>query len=198
MNKIRAVIDAYHPLSENSYEEFTKIISKKNYKKKTVLLKAKRNINKFYILMEGIARSKMIDSNGDTRTRSILQTPVIFTSIKPIKSNNNNTYSYVTEFDCLTDVTVYEGDFLDFKRLTIKHHDISIFYNSILEKAIDIVLEKSTILSMLDATGRYLYLKNKIPNIESLIQLNHIASYLNITSIQLSRIRKRLCFNKKN
>ena len=58
MNKIRAVIDSYHPLSENSYEEFTKIISKKNYTKKTVLLKAKRNINKFYILMEGIARSK--------------------------------------------------------------------------------------------------------------------------------------------
>ena len=60
MNNIRAVIDAYHQLSENSYEEFTKIISKKNYTKKTVLLKAKRNINKFYILMEGIARSKTV------------------------------------------------------------------------------------------------------------------------------------------
>ena len=38
-----------------------------------------------------------------------------------------------------------------------------------LEKAIDLVLEKSTILSMLDATRRYSYLKNKLS--EALVEV---------------------------
>jgi len=37
-----------------------------------------------------------------------------------------------------------------------------------------------------------LCLKNDIPNIENLIQLNQIANYLNITPIQFSRIRKNI------
>jgi len=47
-------------------------------------------------------------------------------------------------------------------------------------------------LAHLDATGRYLHLKSQFPGIENLIKLNEIASYINITPIQLSRIRKKL------
>ncbi len=42
---------------------------------------------------------------------------------------------------------------------------------------------KATILSTLDAEARYLHLKKQILDIESLIQLNHIASYLNVTPV---------------
>jgi hypothetical protein len=44
--------------------------------------------------------------------------------------------------------------------------------------------------------GRYLHLKNQYPNIENLIKLNDIASYINVTPIQLSRIRKTLYSSK--
>ena len=87
---------------------------------------------------------------------------------------------------------MYEGNFLEFINLTQKHHDISILYNRFLEEAFIRMQDKATILSTLDAEARYLHLKKQIPDIESLIQLNHIASYLSITPIQLSRIRKKL------
>ena len=44
----------------------------------------------------------------------------------------------------------------------------------------------------MDATQRYLKLCKKIPDIESLIPQYQIASYLGITPVQLSRIRKKM------
>jgi hypothetical protein len=45
-------------------------------------------------------------------------------------------------------------------------------------------------LSVLNSTERYIKLKKEIPDIENLIPQYHIASYLNITPTQLSRIRR--------
>ncbi len=47
-------------------------------------------------------------------------------------------------------------------------------------------------LTLLNATEKYLKLKDEIPEIENLIAQYHIASYLNITAVQLSRIRKEI------
>jgi hypothetical protein len=49
---------------------------------------------------------------------------------------------------------------------------------------------------VLNGTERYLKLKKQISGIENLIPQYHIASFLNITPVQLSRIRKDLL--KKN
>ena len=53
---------------------------------------------------------------------------------------------------------------------------------------------RSLDLMRLDATERYLKLREQIPNIDNLIPQYQIASYLNITPVQLSRIRKKLNF----
>jgi len=45
-------------------------------------------------------------------------------------------------------------------------------------------------LSILNATERFKKLKKEKPTIENLIKQYHIASYLNITPTQLSRIKK--------
>ena len=44
----------------------------------------------------------------------------------------------------------------------------------------------------LDATARYLQLLKQNPTIEDSISQYHIASYLGITAVQLSRIRKKI------
>jgi hypothetical protein len=47
-------------------------------------------------------------------------------------------------------------------------------------------------LALLNATERYLKLKRAIPKIETVIPQYHIASYLNVSAVQLSRIRKEI------
>jgi hypothetical protein len=46
----------------------------------------------------------------------------------------------------------------------------------------------------LNATESYIKLRKQIPDIDSLIPQYQIASYLSISPVQLSRIRKKLNF----
>lgn len=185
---LRAFVSDRARLSETSMQAFLDLFTLKKYKKGEVLYQSGEASRKFFILKDGIARSVVTDKNGHEKTRSLFTSPSIFTSL--ISSLNNEPSA--AEFNCLTHCTILEGDFAAFLKLTAKYHDVSILYNRFLEESFINMEEKATILSTLDATDRYLYLQSKIPNIEELIQLNHIASYLSITPIQLSRIRRKL------
>ncbi len=187
MNNLRDILSHYHPVSEESIAKFSQIVVRKKYKNKTEL----NNKDKFYILIDGFARSSTFDDNGNRKTGNILNKYSVFTSIKPL-SLNNNCCPQEIKFDCLTDVTLYEGSYSKFLELIKKYHDLSLLYNKILEAGIRLVINKGYMLVHLDAAGRYLHLKNLYPDIENIIKLNDIASYINVTPIQLSRIRKML------
>lgn len=180
-------------LSVTSMRSFLYLFTCKKFKKGDILYKKCDSSRKFFLLESGITRSYLIDKNGAEKTRSLFMAPSIFTSLVSSLYEEPSE----AEFNCLTDCKVYEGDFKKFLDLTKKHHDIAILYNRILEESFINMEEKATILSILNATDRYLYLKNKYPDIDDLIQQNHIASYLSITPIQLSRIRRKIFSSKK-
>lgn len=188
MKSIKAFVSRRTELSETSMKAFLGLFSIKKYKKGDVLHKTGEASRKFFFLEKGMARSVIVDSSGHKKTRSFFTENTMFTS--HISTLHNEPIN--AEFDCLIESIIYEGDFVNFIELTYKYHDISILYNKILEESFLNMKEKATILSTLNATERYLYLKEQFPEIESLIQLNHIASYLSITPIQLSRIRRKL------
>jgi CRP-like cAMP-binding protein len=188
MERIESFVEKYHTLSETSLIEFKNLFELKEYNKNDVLYRSGEASSRFFLMVKGLARSVVIDKNGKDKTRTLFTAPAIFTSLV----SSLNSEPSVAEFNCLTDVVLFEGNFLKFIELTEKYHDISILYNRFLEEAFIKMQDKATILSTLDATERYLHLKQQIPDIENLIQLNHIASYLSITSIQLSRIRKKI------
>ena len=191
MKDVRDILSHYHPVSEESTAKFSEILVRKKYKNKTELI----NKDKFYILIDGFIRSYTIHDNGSVKIGTFLSKSSIFTSIKPLSILSNCVIQEI-KFDCLSNVILYEGSFSEFIKLTKKYHDLSLLYNKILEAGIKLVIEKAHVLIHLDGMGRYLYLKNQYPKIENLIKLNDIASYINVTPIQLSRIRKTLYSSK--
>ena len=191
MNNLRDILSHYHPVSEESTAKFSEILVRKKYINKTELI----NKDKFYILIDGFIRSYTIHDNGSVKIGAFLSKSSIFTSIKPLSILSNCVIQEI-KFDCLSNVILYEGSFSEFIKLTKKYHDLSLLYNKILEAGIKLVIEKAHVLIHLDGMGRYLYLKNQYPKIENFIKLNDIASYINVTPIQLSRIRKTLYSSK--
>ena len=191
MNNLRDILYHYYPISDESATKFSEILVRKKYKNKTEL----SNNDKFYILLDGFVRSYTIHDNGSVRIGTFLSKSSIFTSIKPLSILSNCVIQEI-KFDCLSNVILYEGSFSEFIKLTKKYHDLSLLYNKILEAGIKLVIEKAHVLIHLDGKGRYLHLKNKYPKIENFIKLNDIASYINVTPIQLSRIRKTLYSSK--
>lgn len=188
MNILKQFFKNHSHISENSFSRLLSIFHPKHYNKKDIIVRAGEVQHFVYIILEGVARSYVVDKSGRDNIRTFF-TPI--SVIAPLQSLVNKNAS-TSNFDCLTDVKVLKANFDDMKKLTKSHHDISELYSILLEKSFNRMESRVNSLTSLNATERYLELKEQAPGIEQLIPLNQIASYLNITPIQFSRIRKKL------
>ena len=95
-------------------------------------------------------------------------------------------------YEALTECNVYEVNFHDIGQLCKEDITISNLYNRILEHVYIRYEERQLELISMDAKDRYITLRKKIPKIDELIPQYQIASYLSITPVQLSRIRRKI------
>ena len=95
------------------------------------------------------------------------------------------------EIQTLEDCQIIKIDFKSFRQLLYKSEDLKVFHIHYLEKNW-LMANQSLKLSYVqdDAQQRYEIFLETYPNLEERIPQYHIASYLGITPIQLSRIRK--------
>lgn len=193
MKQLIDILSEFYPLSEDTKGVFKKLLTIELHKKKEKIANLGEVPVKFFVLTSGVVRSYITDEKGKEFTRSLYV---------PIRATG--AFSALIQekpaeivYECLTDCTFLVGDFKEFKTLADTNVEVANLYNKVLE-LIFIRMEKRIFeLSVLDAKDRYLKLKKHIPEIENLIPQYHIASYLNITPVQLSRIRKNL-FKGKN
>ncbi|MFY0604742.1 MAG: Crp/Fnr family transcriptional regulator [Flavobacteriaceae bacterium] len=192
MEFITNFVSSLSVISKPSKEAFLNLLSIKSFKKGAVIAEYGEVPTHFFVLKSGIVRSYITNDKGKEFIRSFF-VPVTSTgSFSALILEKPSRLTY----DCLTDCEIYTGDYKAFKDLTSKHIDLANMYSTVLER-IFIRMEKRIFeLSVLDATKRYLNLKKEIPNIDNLIPQYHIAAYLNITPVQLSRIRKELYSRK--
>ncbi len=92
----------------------------------------------------------------------------------------------------MTDCNLVVINFLKFKEISNKNIEILKLYVGYLEHLYSKNEEKHLDALSKDAKERYLYLRQRIPNIDNLIPQYQIAAYLNITPVQLSRVRSDL------
>lgn len=184
-------------ISDHAIDLFSKIVRLKKYKTGDVLIN--KGTSKFYVIVEGIVASFSKNSQKDREyIRTIHLENYAFTDlfyqINDLKLAHIDLDTKTPEdyYKCLTSCTLLEGDFKDFIDLSASNHEISLLYNKINQTILLQVLKRLDRLSLLDATDRYKILKERIPQIENLIPQYQIASYLNITPVQLSRIRKKM------
>lgn len=175
-------------LSNNSKKLLLEIFDEIDYKKNEKLCVLGEISNDFFVLKKGIIRSFYSDVNGKYHTRFLLTPTVALASLASLISEKPSTMVH----ECLTDCTVFKGDFKKFKKLAKKNIELSNLYSLILEDVFIRMEQRDRDLTSLDAKQLYLKLKSESPEIEKSIPLYHIASYLNVTPIQLSRIRRDL------
>ena len=188
MNIASQFFSGFKQLSKNSVKNLENIFTIQNFKKGDNIAGVHQNEVKFFFLLEGVAGSYLTDKKEKNYIRTL------FTPLDPIVSLS----AFVTQdivdisYQCLTDCVFLQADYKTFKEVLNKHPDISTLYIEILETSYAKLLNRVTDLTILNGTERYLKLKKQIPNIENLIPQYHIASFLNISPVQLSRIRKEM------
>jgi len=179
---------SFYPLSREVYDKLYAIAELKQFKAGTKLVDIGEVSRKLFLINKGVLRSYLIMENGRELTKTLFTPIEFFASFTSMLTNKPSEFIYET----LTDCHVYEINYEAFVNLCNTNTEVLKFYSRYLEFLF--IAGESTFIaiSSMNAKERYLKLKERIPNIENLIPQYQIASYLNITAVQLSRIRSKL------
>lgn len=188
MNKNFVFLNTISDISQDTYSEIQKISAFKRIKAGTQIVKLNEVPSKAYMIVSGIVRSYLITESGKEFNKSFYLPVSFAASLTALMKKKPSAFVFETVTDC----KIYEINYYKMMDLCNSNPSLKNLYTNILE-FLYVQHEKRLINSItLNATARYLELQNQISNVDALISQYHIASYLGITPVQLSRIRKKI------
>ena len=143
--------------------------------------------NKLYLLIDGLIRKYYLDYQGNDLTHQFLEAGQVFSTQLAVFSGQ-----VMCNFEAVEPCKLVCFDYGEVQRLMQKDPALSQVYIGILEETLRIKLLRETALLAENATERYVKLKAAIPDIDRRVNHSHIASYIGVTPVSLSRIRRTL------
>jgi len=186
--KVKQIINQIYPVSGNTFNILKPLLQYESCNKgETFIIKNKQN-QKEYFLLDGICKSYLINPDGEEITLSFFMVQSV---LSPNTSRTSDGISNIY-FQALTDINLATVNAVEFQKLMQKYSDLRSFGQKVLEKELLLKVEKEIGFASLTAKERLLKLRKKYPHLENRISHKDIASYLGITNISLSRLRKEL------
>ncbi len=184
----KTVINKVSPVSEASLDLIVNLIEVETYEKGDLFIDIGKKNNKEYFVFQGICRSFLYSPEGDEVTISY------FLENEVLSPNKTRTAIQLSQlnFQALTNLSIASMDSDKFEKLMIDHLDIREFGNRVLQNELLVKVEKEIGLASLNAKERLILFREKYHFLENLISHVDIASYLGITNISLSRLRKEI------
>ncbi|WP_189358633.1 Crp/Fnr family transcriptional regulator [Algibacter mikhailovii] len=193
MNQNLVFLKSFLDISEETFTKLSNISKFRKLDTGAIIGQPNEVPTKIYMLISGVMRAYLGSETGKEHNKNFFM-PFSFVGAftgliekKPSK----------LVYEALTNCKVYEIDFQSFMDLCENDIHVSNLYNRVLEHVFIKYEERQLELISMNATERYLNLTKKIPKIEKLIPQYQIASYLSITPVQLSRIRKKIKTDKE-
>lgn len=185
------VVKQIQPLTKEAEKDLESLCEIKHLKNNEMLLEEGKRAFDCYFLIKGIIRV-FYSKDGSEYNKNFFISGMFPTAISSLISEKSSKFSYQALEECL----LIKFSYLQFRKLFEKHRCLESMLLRIME--IEWIKKEQHDVSMVmnQAKDNYLLMREKFPGIEQQIPQYHIASYLGITPIQLSRIRKDL-FSQK-
>lgn len=188
MNPNLIFLNSFLDVSEETYAKLIKISRFKELDARVAISKPGEVPTKMYMLVSGIMRTYISTETGKEFNKNFFMP---FSFVAPLTALIQEQPSKLT-YETVTTCKVYELNFKDIVSLCEEDIKVSNLYRRVLEHIFMKYEERQLELISMDAKERYIRLRKKIPNIDKLLPQYQIASYLSITPVQLSRIRRSL------
>lgn len=188
MNEIKAIIDAVYPLSDTSLKEVSDVTEYLEFLPGECFIeKGKRNSHEYFI-MDGICRSYLISPEGEEITISFFNSGSV---LSPFVTRTINGISNLN-FQALTNLRIGIIDSALFENMMVNNLEIREFGNMVLKMELKKKVDKETGMASLTARERLIKFREEYRILENLVPHSTIATYLGITNVSLSRLRKDL------
>ncbi len=184
---IDQILDNIYPLPHTSKQTLKECITEKKYRKEHLLLRANKVETTLYFIKKGIVRAYANTADNEITFWFGKEGDTVIS----MKSYVANQKGY-EDIELLEDCELYELKTKSLHRLF--HEDIHIanWGRRFAEQELIKTEERLISRQFRTATERYKELLKDHPDLIQRVQLGHIASYLGITQVSLSRIRAEI------
>lgn len=183
-HSLKGLID----LTESEISEFIKIARVKTYKQKSHFIREGQVPTEFGFVINGLFRYVYISEQGKELTK-------VFMPEKSFISSYSAMISKTTSFffiEAIESSKVLVISYNEWKKLKEQNPKWNLLLIKLLEKGYAVKEKREREFLLLDAESRYKIFLKEYPNLENRVKQHMVASYLGITPIALSRIRKKM------
>lgn len=173
---------------QNLIEELVGYGKIKNYQAKQPFIKEGEIPNKIGIVKRGLFRYYYLTDEGKGFTKVFMKEGDIISSYSSMISGIKSYYT----IEAMEDSEVIEVSYFQWKKLRNTNSKWDELLIAFLEKGYGVKEKREREFLLMDAENRYRIFKDEYPKLEKRIKQHMIASYLGITPIALSRIRRKM------
>ncbi|MDL2243370.1 Crp/Fnr family transcriptional regulator [Bacteroidales bacterium OttesenSCG-928-J19] len=178
------VLSSLSSLPDDSLSKLLALASMEEQAKGLLLIKAKVLNRNLYILKKGIARVFYPQGEAETNIAFCIEGDVVLS----LKSYVEGQPGY-ENIELLEDCAFYKWQYDDLQRLYSEDIHIANWGRKMAEKEIIKTEERLISRQLRSASQRYQELVDSQPHLLQRVSLGHIASYLGVSPVTLSRIR---------
>lgn len=174
-------------IPDTSLTALLDLFSPSTLSKNELYVKEGTKARKLAFLEDGLMRAYYKNEDGEDFNKIFFQNPSIVGGYTSLITKEAS----IINIDCITDCKIVEANFQDIVDLYPEHRSIETLNRKIAEDFFVQKEHREMSLVMYDASKRYRLFQDRFPDLENHIPQYHIASYLGITPVQLSRIRAK-------
>lgn len=188
LDKFFQNMQSISPLSEKAKEIALPYFKVHTFKSNSHIVDAGDEVLHSYFIISGIARYYYINNEGKECNKSFTKDGDVLMSFSAFLLQEPSEYF----IESLSELITVKISHKDLKTLIKESLEWNQFYVSSLEKVLMKKVSRESDLLLLNAKQRYLKFLNTFKEMEKQIPNYHIASYLGITDVRLSNIRREL------
>lgn len=188
---LQETIDTYFNMSRNNLQLLAEHCTILKLEKQQIFIRQGLANAQEYFLLDGLVRSYTLSASGADITLYFYGSKSI---LPPNPTRIANGLSTL-HFESLIPTTLAAIPADKFSGFMRGNSEINRFAHAVLERELQNKTRKEITLAALSARERLLELREIFPALENLIPHVHIASYLGITQVSLSRLRKEIAQN---
>lgn len=168
-----------------SWSNLLEILQLRHYKKNQFIIQENHLFKNEVFVAEGIFRTFLKGTADEEINTAFYDGPAV---VAPYLTRNVND-KHLTNFQTLTPCTLLLFDAEKFSMLIRRYPDIRDFAYKVVENELRFKATKEIYFSSKTASERLQFFREIYPGLENKIPLHHIASFLGITIVSLSRLR---------
>lgn len=173
-------------------EALASITKLERLRKGSYFIREGEDSRRLALVVKGLFRSFYIDDEGRDYTKLFLPEGSILLSYYAHLSGEPSAYF----IEALEDSEILVAGLAEFERLAVESRGLLRLYKGLADSVL--VEKEGHRLSLIREKGeeRYLRFRRERPGLEARLRQRDLASYLGITPVSLSRLRRRLGLNK--